>query len=133
MKRKDFDAPEVAGVTVPERDFHPPHHVSSMFQLYAVFGTLVFLTVVTVFVSRGVNLGYISLFVALLVASVKAALVMAYFMHLRYDRPFNALLFVGGFLFLSLFLFFALVDSSQYQPDVTRYQSDVIGATPAGS
>lgn len=47
---------------------------------------LVVLTGVTVAIS-GVNLKALSVTVALLVAGVKSALVMGYFMHLKYEPP----------------------------------------------
>ena len=95
-------------------------HISTVPQLLAIFLTLVALTILTVYVSKGMNLGYISLFVAIAVATVKAGLVMLFFMHLAYDKPFNLMIFLSGFLFLGLFLFMALLDSNQYQPEIRR-------------
>ncbi len=37
---------------------------------------------------------------ALAIATVKAALVALFFMHLRWDKPVNAIIAVAGFLFL---------------------------------
>jgi hypothetical protein len=39
-------------------------------------------------------------------------------MHLRWDKPFNAFVFLGAFFFLFLFIGFAMMDSSHYQPDL---------------
>jgi len=108
-------------------DFGPGHghmgHVSTPQSLLAVFGALLVLTVITVWVSRGpIDFGWISLFVALVVATIKAMLVMLFFMHLSHDKKFNMLLFFSAYGFLALFLFFALLDSGQYQRDVTDWK-----------
>ena len=52
------------------------------------------------------------------VAAVKASLVMSVFMHLRWDRPFNAMVFVSSLLFVSLFISMTLLDKSEYEPDI---------------
>ncbi|HVJ81085.1 MAG TPA: cytochrome C oxidase subunit IV family protein [Planctomycetia bacterium] len=99
-------------------------HVSTPQQLLAVFAALIVLTFITVWISRGpYDFGWISLPVALFVATIKAGLVMAFFMHLRHDRPFNILAFCSGYLFLALFLWFVLLDSSQYQQEIRDYKA----------
>ena len=70
-------------------------HVSPVLFMVAVFGALIFLTVVTVAVSY-VDLGPANNLVAVGVATLKAALVATFFMHLRWDKPFHALVFVGS-------------------------------------
>ena len=42
----------------------------------------------------GVDLGGLNLWIAMAIATVKATLVVLYFMHMRYDRPVNAIVFV---------------------------------------
>ncbi|MBL8600305.1 MAG: cytochrome C oxidase subunit IV family protein [Myxococcales bacterium] len=84
-------------------------HVSPVLFLIAIFGALIFLTVVTVAVSY-VDLGAANNAVAVGVATLKASLVAAFFMHLRYEKPFNTLVFLGAFVFLGLFMFFTLND-----------------------
>ena len=46
------------------------------------------------------------------------ALVVTYFMHLRWDRPFHTLVFVGSLLFVSLFISMTLLDKSEYEADI---------------
>jgi cytochrome c oxidase subunit IV len=108
-------------------------HVSTPKSLLVVFGSLLVLTVITVWVSRGpYDFGWLSLFVAMIIASVKAMLVMLFFMHLSHDKRFNMLLFFSGYGFLALFLFFALLDSHQYQQDIKDWKwANPPGATPA--
>jgi cytochrome c oxidase subunit 4 len=56
------------------------------------------------------------------VATVKAALVALWFMHLRYDNPFYAFLFLVAIAFLGLFLSITMLDSVQYHPEVEAWQ-----------
>jgi cytochrome c oxidase subunit 4 len=102
---------------------HEHAHVSNPLSLLATFGALLVLTVITVWISRGpIDFGWLSLFIALIVATIKAMLVMLFFMHLIHDRRFNMVAFFSGYLFLALFLFFALLDSGQYQQDIKSFQ-----------
>jgi cytochrome c oxidase subunit 4 len=64
---------------------------------------LVLLTVLTVKVSY-YDFGSANIIIALVIASMKASLVAAFFMHLRYDKLFNTLILLAAFLFLSLFI-----------------------------
>lgn len=81
-------------------------------QLYLrIFGTLVALTVITVTVSY-LDLGPNSIYVALLIAFIKAALVLGFFMHLRYGARLHQLVFVGSLVFLLTMFGFTFVDLS---------------------
>lgn len=84
-------------------------HISPVLFMIGIFAALIFLTVVTVAVSY-VDLGPANTFVAVLVATMKAGLVAAFFMHLRYDHPFNAIIFVLSFVFLGLLMIFSVED-----------------------
>jgi cytochrome c oxidase subunit 4 len=92
-------------------------HVASMKVLVGTFVSLLVLTVVTVAVAH-VDLGSLNLLVALAVATVKASAVVLYFMHLRYDKPFHAVVFISALLFAVLFIAFTLLDSGQYQSEI---------------
>ena len=85
-------------------------HVVPVWLLAAVFGALLVLTGLTVAVAH-VDLGNLNLYLALAIATVKASLVVLFFMHLFWDRPFNAMIFIGCLLFVSLFIGIALTDS----------------------
>ena len=89
--------------------------------LLTVFALLMVLTVLTVSATR-IDLGDWNLVIAMVIATAKAALVALYFMHLRYDHPFNALVFVAALLFLTLFISLALLDTLEYQPDIESWQ-----------
>ncbi|MEJ5369276.1 MAG: cytochrome C oxidase subunit IV family protein [Bryobacteraceae bacterium] len=75
---------------------------------------LLILTVITVQASY-FDFGAWNTVVALLIASAKGSLVALYFMHLRHDK-FNAVIFVGGLLFLAIFLIWTLFDIATRQP-----------------
>jgi cytochrome c oxidase subunit 4 len=92
-------------------------HVMPLRVLFGVFFALLVLTVLTVAVTW-VDLGSFNLLIALGVAVVKASLVALYFMHLRYDKPFNALVLIGTLLFVALFIAFALLDTQASAPGV---------------
>ncbi len=92
-------------------------HVLPLKLLAGVWIALATLTWVTVAASH-LNLGSLGLWVALGIATTKAGLVALYFMHLRYDRPINAIIFLGALLFVLLFVGLALTDTRSYQPDL---------------
>lgn len=97
----------------PGSGHHP--HIMPGKVLLGVWGALVVLTVVTVGATH-VQLGSMGLWVALGIATTKATLVALYFMHLRYDRPINGIIFLSTLLFAALFIGLALTDSQSYQP-----------------
>lgn len=103
-------------------DKHDEHHgiahVMPLNVLFAVGGTLLFLTAVTVWVTYA-DLGRSgNLIVAMVIATIKAAMVCAYFTHLRWDKPFNAFVFVTSVVFVGLFITITLMDKSEYEDDI---------------
>jgi cytochrome c oxidase subunit IV len=89
--------------------------------LAAVFAALIFMTGLTM-AATWYDLGSWNLIIALGIATLKAALVVLYFMHLRYDNPFNAIVLITALLFVALFLGLTLLDTFQYQPDIQMWQ-----------
>jgi cytochrome c oxidase subunit IV len=93
-------------------------HVTPVRLLLGVWGALMVLTVITVTVTS-IDLGpRINLIIAMAIATLKAGLVVTYFMHLRWDRPFHTLVFLGSLLFVSLFISMTLFDKSEYESDI---------------
>ena len=84
-------------------------HVMPLSLLFGIFAVLVLLTLLTV-VAAQVSLGAWEVWVSLSIATLKAALVAIYFMHLRYDRPFNTVVFLSAIVFVALFLALTLMD-----------------------
>lgn len=112
-------------------DAHAPHghstvgHVVPVQLLAAVLLVLLVLTWLTYAVTK-VNLGFLNIWIALGIAVLKASLVALYFMHLRWDRPFNGIVLISSLVFLSLFIGISLMDKRTYEPDITlRRQADV--------
>jgi cytochrome c oxidase subunit IV len=104
-------------------DDHGHGHVAPMTMLFGVLGALVILTIMTVAVTL-VDLGAQWNFViAMIIATVKAALVMGYFMHLVWDSKFNVVAFLSSFLFVILFLAMVLVDRQEYQPRMDEFDA----------
>tara|TARA_B100000959_G_C14766967_1_gene535840 strand:+ start:250 stop:636 length:387 start_codon:yes stop_codon:yes gene_type:complete len=118
-------------MTTAEHDHHEDQigHVVPVKFLALICGILLFLTAVTVWVSRydfaEINISELNIIIAMFVATIKATLVGLYFMHLRWDRPFIGFIFVGSVLFVVLFIGLALTDTTEYQPQI------IPGDTPA--
>jgi caa(3)-type oxidase subunit IV len=87
-------------------------HITPLGTYFTVFGCLLVLTVLTVLVSYMGLPSTLSIVVAMLVASAKATLVILWFMHLKYDTPFNRLVFASAPWFIALFFIFTMFDLS---------------------
>jgi len=85
------------------------HHVSSSAMFFNVLLALLFLTFITVAVSR-FDFGSMNMLIAMAIAAVKASLVIAFFMHVKWDTAINKIVFLSSFLFLSLLFVFTLAD-----------------------
>lgn len=97
---------------------HP--HVVSMATLIGIFVILMVLTGLT-FAATWVNLGYnANLMVAMAIAVIKAALVMLYFMHLRWETPFNSVVAISALLFIAIFIVVCIMDTGQYKGNYSR-------------
>ena len=78
---------------------------------------LLFLTVLTVAV-RYVDAGQFNMVIAMGIAVIKATLVALFFMHLRWDKPFNQLVFFGCIVFVMLLIALTVLDTGEYGPTV---------------
>ncbi|MHC4317279.1 MAG: cytochrome C oxidase subunit IV family protein [Planctomycetota bacterium] len=92
-------------------------HIVPVKVLAATGLALLVLTVITVWVAS-FDFGNVNIWVALSIAALKASLVVLFFMHLRYDRPFNGIIFVTSLAFVTLFIAFALTDTREYAPSM---------------
>ncbi|MBA3463776.1 MAG: cytochrome C oxidase subunit IV family protein [Deltaproteobacteria bacterium] len=124
----------MANTAHDHHDDHGISHVASMKVLLATGGSLLVLTIVTVLATKvdfGTN---INLAVAMLIAVVKATLVILYFMHLKYDKIFHTVVFMSAVLAAALFVGFTLLDSNEYQHtniwDVDHPPAAPIGPRP---
>ena len=89
-------------------------HLVPTWLLMFVGTSLLMLTVITVAV-RYIDIGEFNIVVALGVALVKATLVCLFFMHLRWDRSFNTLVFVVSVVLVLLMMAFLIMDTNQYR------------------
>jgi cytochrome c oxidase subunit 3 len=96
-------------------DQGPPAHAVPLRLLFTVLGALLALTLVTVAVTW-VDLGALNLVVALAIAVVKGSLVLLYFMHLRQDSPFHALVVIAALVLVVIFVGLSLLDGLAYEP-----------------
>lgn len=85
------------------------HHIIGLPTYFKVFATLICLTIVTVVASR-FDFGAFNTVVAFGIASIKAALVLGYFMHLKYDNLMNRVIIGSGVFFLIVLWFFCILD-----------------------
>jgi len=92
---------------------HGPHVVSIRL-LVVVLIALLFGTWLTVSVTY-FDLGALNIWIGLAIATGKAVLVGLYYMHLRWDKPFNAFVFLSAFALLALFIGFSMMDTAHYQ------------------
>jgi cytochrome c oxidase subunit 4 len=118
---------------------HAEGHGNAVRTYSTVLAALLVLTVITVAASR-VNFGSMNVVIALGIATVKGSLVALYFMHLRYDKPMNGVIFVVSLLFLALFLGGCLTDvqsrwntqPTNLKPPAPPTAAPSPGAPPAG-
>jgi cytochrome c oxidase subunit 4 len=80
------------------------------YRLYTItWVALLILTVVTIAVTK-IHLGSLSILVALVIASVKAALILYFFMHLKYENRFFKIAFLLPIIVFGFFMGFTFLD-----------------------
>ena len=86
-----------------------PHHQAPLAIYFAVFGALMILTILTVWVSR-IDLGHgMNTLVAMAIAIVKATVVILWFMHVIHSPRLTWIVVISSFLWLAVMfaLFFS--------------------------
>ena len=98
-------------------------HIASVKSYVGIFLLLMVLTTVTVLVAY-VNLGQLNKVVALGIATLKATLVILYFMHVKYSSRLTKVVIMSGFFFLIILLALTMVDygSREWTPVPPRLQ-----------
>ncbi len=137
----------------PQDDLHDPGqghvdehhaHATPLWILWAVFLALVFLTFLTVFFAHpfvkeqarifvsenfypmsAADASRFAFYLAMLFATTKGVLVVLFFMHLVWDRPFNAVVFLGTLFFVALFVGYTLADATQYRQHETATRTQM--------
>ena len=85
------------------------HHVVPKRIYYAIFATLMVLTVVTVGVAY-IDLGPMNTVVALAIACFKALIVVLYFMHVKYSTRLIKLTVIAGLYWMGILFVLTLSD-----------------------
>jgi cytochrome c oxidase subunit IV len=85
------------------------HEDHGMGRYIAVFAVLLVLTGVTVWTGE-MDFGGWNIIIAMVVATIKASLVVLFFMHLWDEGPFNRLIFVVSVLFALVLILFVFGD-----------------------
>jgi len=115
------------GHAAPHED-HGLAHTMPIWMLVAVLAALMFLTVLTVSVTN-YDLGAEgNLVVGMVIATIKAGLVVTFFMHLFWDKKFHLIMFLVAVLFVILFLSMSITDRGEYQRNIDLYQSSTAPA-----
>jgi cytochrome c oxidase subunit 4 len=84
-------------------------HISSYFSLAVVLVILLILTTLSVTIT-GIHLGAFTVAGALLIASVKAATVITYYMHMKFESLFMKLMIIGVFALFALVIGITFID-----------------------
>ena len=85
------------------------HHLSTYTSLIIVLVILLVLTTISVLVT-GIHLGPVTVAVALLIASVKVAIVITQFMHLKFENLFLKLAVSGVFALFAVVILITFID-----------------------
>jgi cytochrome c oxidase subunit IV len=84
-------------------------HIVPVRVYVSIFAALISLTLLTVGVAM-IDLGRLNIVVALTIATLKALLVLLYFMHLRYSTRLPWLAVAGGFFWLAVLILLSMSD-----------------------
>jgi cytochrome c oxidase subunit IV len=106
-------------------DGHDFAHPMPIPMLLGVFFTLTILTIVTVG-QASFDFGSWDVAIVMGIATIKAGLVMAFFMHMAFDKPFNIIVFLSSFVFVALFVIFTLSDSQMNAESFIPNPDDVV-------
>jgi cytochrome c oxidase subunit IV len=112
----------------PVHKGHGGHHYTPKRLYLFVFGWLILLLFLTVGAAF-VNIGHWGgILVAYLIASVKAALIIMYFMHVRYSNKLTWVFATASFLWLAIFL--GILMSDYWMRDPSRVPARLQRADP---
>ncbi len=85
------------------------HKIVSFKTYLIILLSLICLTLLSVFVTK-IDLGNVSIVVALSIAAIKSLLVFAIFMHLYYDKKMYSVMVVGVITVMTLVLIITFLD-----------------------
>jgi cytochrome c oxidase subunit 4 len=102
---------------------HGLAHTTPVWLLVSILAVLLVLTILTVSVTSFDLGAQGNLVVAMIIATIKATLVVSFFMHLFWDKKFHLILFLTSVLFMILFLSMAVTDRGEYDKDVEAFRA----------
>ena len=123
--------PQPTPAAVHAEEDHAGHglaHTMPIWMLVAVLGGLMLLTFLTVSVTSYELGSEGNLVVGMVIATLKAGLVITFFMHLLWDKKFHLILFLTAVLFVVLFLSMSITDRGEYQQNIDLYQNTTAAA-----
>ncbi len=82
---------------------HEEHYVVPYSLYVSIWAALIVLTAITVSVSY-VDMKHVAILTAVLIATVKASLVVLYFMHIRFERPIYGVMIVAVLITYGIFI-----------------------------
>lgn len=91
-------------------DGHVHEHHITLGTHVKVFSALIALTILTVVTAEFMDFGFMNIIIAFAIALTKAFLVMAYFMHLKYDEKVYKIIIGSSFGFVLLLYLFCVLD-----------------------
>lgn len=104
-------------------DASSEHHSIGLPTYFAVFGALMVLTFVTVWVAFQ-DYGYLNNVIALGIATIKATLVVLFFMHVLHSSPLTKIVLLVAVMFFLLLVAFVYADV------LTRTMLEIPGRPP---
>ncbi len=106
-------------------------HVVHPMVLVGTLGALLVLTFFTVAVTW-VDFGPAAFHIAMAIATLKAALVVLFFMHLYWDKPIIAITFITSLVLVALFISLSINDTQNWMPEMIPDYAPRIERTTAG-
>ncbi|MDH5491140.1 MAG: c-type cytochrome [Myxococcales bacterium] len=104
-----------------DNDYDVHAHVTPTKVYVGVLAVLIFFTFLTV-AAYNIRLGDWNLPVAILIATLKATLVISYFMHMKYETGFNIAFFLGTVAVVGIFLLYSMSDT-ETRAEVSEYSA----------
>lgn len=123
--------PETAGhAAAHDAHDHDANAPRNYFFVLLALLCLTFITVGASYIQFGS--GLVNVVIALTIATIKASLVALFFMHLLHDKPMNAIILVGSFVFLGIFLISCYTDAVTRDPlEPTNLKVQTAPVTPS--
>jgi len=85
------------------------HHIVPYRVYVVVLAFLLLMTTISVAVTQ-IELATLTIFIALTLASIKSAVVLYHFMHLKFDAPFIRIMVAAIFLLIGIVFFITFLD-----------------------